>query len=95
MPPAIDAERKLVIFGTGNPNPDFDGRARAGDNLYTCSVVALDVETGKLRWYFQEVKHDLWDYDQASPPLLFVVQREGKRIPAVRGSRQDRLVLRS
>jgi PQQ-dependent dehydrogenase (methanol/ethanol family) len=83
MPPAIDAERKLVIFGTGNPNPDFDGRARAGDNLYTCSVVALDVETGKLRWYFQEVKHDLWDYDQASPPLLFVVQREGKRIPAV------------
>ena len=72
-----------MIFGTGNPNPDFDGRVRAGDNLYTCSVVALDVETGKLRWYFQEVKHDLWDYDQAAPPLLFDVQQAGKRIPAV------------
>ena len=83
MPPAVDLQRGLVIFGTGNPNPDFDGKARAGDNLYTCSIVALDVTTGKMRWYFQQVKHDLWDYDQAAPPVLFDVYRNGKRIPAV------------
>jgi alcohol dehydrogenase (cytochrome c) len=83
MPAAVDRERGLVIFGTGNPNPDIDGRDRAGDNLYTCCIVALEIQTGKLRWYFQEVKHDLWDYDQASSPLLFDVVRDRKRIPAV------------
>jgi PQQ-dependent dehydrogenase (methanol/ethanol family) len=83
MPPAVDVELGLVIFGTGNPNPDFDGSARAGDNLFTCAIVALDIATGKMRWYFQEVKHDIWDYDQPTPPLLFDVSREGRRVPAV------------
>jgi glucose dehydrogenase/mono/diheme cytochrome c family protein len=80
--PAIDAQRHLVIFGTGNPNPDLDGSTRKGDNLYTDSIVALDTRTGKMRWYYQEVKHDLWDYDATSNVVLFDVHRNGQTIPA-------------
>jgi alcohol dehydrogenase (cytochrome c) len=81
--PAIDAERGLLIFSTGNPNPDLYGNTRVGDNLYTDSVVALDVATGKLRWYYQEVKHDVWDYDAVSPVVLFdTVDASGKTVPA-------------
>lgn len=80
--PAIDAAQHLVIFGTGNPNPDLDGSTRKGDNLYTDSIVALDVRTGKLRWYYQEVKHDLWDYDATSNVVLFDVHENGRTIPA-------------
>ncbi|HVF91499.1 MAG TPA: PQQ-binding-like beta-propeller repeat protein [Blastocatellia bacterium] len=83
MTAAVDVENNQVIFGTGNPNPDFKGGARPGDNLYGCSIVALDVDTGKLRWYFQQVKHDLWDYDQSSPPILFDSLMGGKRVGAV------------
>jgi glucose dehydrogenase len=80
--PAIDSARKLLIFGTGNPNPDLNGATRAGDNLYTDSIVALDIVTGKLRWYYQEVKHDLWDYDATSNVVLFDVRAGGRTIPA-------------
>jgi alcohol dehydrogenase (cytochrome c) len=59
--PAIDPKLGLVIFSTGNPNHDLDRMNRRGDNLYTDSIVALDVHTGELKWYYQEVKHDLWD----------------------------------
>lgn len=83
MTATVDEANRQVIFGTGNPNPDFDGRARPGDNLYGCSIVALDLDTGKLRWYFQQVKHDLWDYDQSSPPILFDSVIGGRRVPAV------------
>ena len=83
MTAAVDEANSQVIFGTGNPNPDFDGRARAGDNLYSCSIVALDINTGKLRWYFQQVKHDLWDYDQSSSPVLFDSVIDGRRTEAV------------
>jgi alcohol dehydrogenase (cytochrome c) len=80
--PAIDPARDLVIFGTGNPNPDLYGESRKGDNLYTDSIVALDVHSGKLRWYYQEVKHDLWDYDATSNVVLFDVHSNGRTIPA-------------
>lgn len=80
--PALDAERGLLIFGTGNPNPDLNGSTRAGINLYTDSIVALDVRTGKLRWYYQEVKHDLWDYDATSNVVLFDVRVNGRTVPA-------------
>jgi PQQ-dependent dehydrogenase (methanol/ethanol family) len=83
MTASVDEANNQVIFGTGNPNPDFDGRARPGDNLYSCSIVALDIATGKLRWYFQQVKHDLWDYDQSSSPVLFDSTINGRRIEAV------------
>ncbi len=78
--PAIDAKRRLVYFGTGNPSP-FPGTAeypngtsRPGDNLYTDSVVALDVDTGKLRWYHQVTKHDLYDRDQVHVLLARVAK---------------------
>lgn len=81
--PAIDPERGLLYFGTGNPSPQMDDVSRPGDNLYTASLVALEVETGKLRWSYQQVPHDTWGYDVASPPVLFDLERDGKKIPAV------------
>ncbi len=81
--PAIDAQRGLLFFGTGNPSPQMDDISRPGDNLYTVSLVALDANTGELRWYYQQVPHDVWGYDVASPPVLFDVVRNGKAIPAV------------
>jgi alcohol dehydrogenase (cytochrome c) len=80
--PAIDPGRGLVIFTTGNPNPDLDGTTRRGDNLYSDSIVALDVHTGRLRWHYQEVRHDVWDYDAVSNVVLVDVQRNGTTIPA-------------
>ncbi len=59
----------LVYYGTGNPNPDYYGDDRAGDNLYTCSLVALDADTGKLRWHFQFTPHDIHDWDSAHVPV--------------------------
>jgi alcohol dehydrogenase (cytochrome c) len=80
--PAIDAQRNLVIFSTGNPNPDLFGASRKGDNLYTDSIVALDADSGKLAWYFQEVAHDVWDYDAASNVMLFDTVDHGKIVSA-------------
>jgi alcohol dehydrogenase (cytochrome c) len=80
--PAIDPQLGLVIFSTGNPNPDLDGTSRRGDNLYSDSIVALDVHSGELKWYYQEVKHDVWDYDAASNVVLFDVHQNGETIPA-------------
>jgi alcohol dehydrogenase (cytochrome c) len=80
--PAIDPQLGLVIFSTGNPNPDLDGTSRRGDNLYSDSIVALDVHTGQLKWYYQEVKHDVWDYDAVSNVVLFDVHQKGETIPA-------------
>lgn len=81
--PAIDPARGLLFFGTGNPSPQMDDISRPGDNLYTVSLVALDANTGKLRWHYQQVPHDVWGYDVASPPVLFDLQRGGKTIAAV------------
>ncbi|GAC1402211.1 MAG: hypothetical protein NVSMB64_01590 [Candidatus Velthaea sp.] len=80
--PALDVQRGLVIFCTGNPNPDLAGDTRKGDNHYSDSIVALDVHTGKLKWFYQEVKHDVWDYDAVSPVVLFDIEENGKTIPA-------------
>ncbi|HTA37440.1 MAG TPA: PQQ-binding-like beta-propeller repeat protein [Candidatus Acidoferrales bacterium] len=80
--PAIDPKLGLLVFSTGNPNPDLYGSSRIGDNLYTDSIVALDVDTGTLKWYYQEVKHDVWDYDAVSPVVLFDVSENGKTVPA-------------
>lgn len=81
--PAIDYETETLFFGTGNPSPQMEGSSRPGDNLYTSSLVALDANTGRIKWYFQQVPHDMWGYDVASPPVLFDVQRDGESIPAV------------
>lgn len=81
--PAIDAENGLLYFGTGNPSPQMDGSSRPGDNLYTVSLVCLDVATGQIRWHYQQVPHDQWGYDVASPAVLFDYPHEGKVVPAV------------
>lgn len=65
-----DPELNLTYWGTGNPGPDFTGVNRAGDNLYSDSVVALDADTGKLKWYFQFTPHDEYDYDSIQIPVL-------------------------
>ncbi len=80
--PAIDTKRGLLIFSTGNPNPDLNGSVRLGDNKYTDSIIALDIKTGKLKWYYQEVPHDVWDLDAVSPVILFDAMDHGKMVPA-------------
>ncbi len=81
--PAIDTKTNTLFFGTGNPSPQMNDISRPGDNLYTVSLVALDTETGKLKWHYQQVPHDVWGYDLASPPVLFDFVKDGKKIPAV------------
>ena len=81
--PSVDPKLGLVYITTGNASPDFNGSQRAGKNLYAASDVALDLKTGKIKWYFQEVHHDIWDYDGPSPDLLFTLQRDGQAIPAL------------
>ena len=75
---AYDAETNLVYFGTGNPAPDWDGRDRLGDNLYSDSVLALDADTGKLKWYYQFTPHDEVDYDSTQVPVLADIQWQGR-----------------
>lgn len=81
--PAIDARRNMIYVSTGNPWPDSIGDVRPGDNLFTDSIVALDAASGKLKWYFQEVPHDVRDRDAASPPVLFDTRENGRTIEAV------------
>lgn len=82
--PAVDTAMGLVIFTVGNPSPDLDGSIRPGDNLYTNSIVALNLRDGKLRWYFQTIPHDVWDLDAASPVVLIDLPGpNGERVPAV------------
>lgn len=75
--PAVDPKLGLIYFATGNASPDLDGSDRAGDNLFAASIVALDVKTGAYRWHFQQVHHDIWDYDGPSPVVLFDTMIDG------------------
>jgi glucose dehydrogenase len=82
--PALDPSSGTLYVATSNPAPVFDGSVRPGDNLYTDSIVALDARSGKLRWYYQQTPHDVWEYEPSSPPVLFdALDRHGKRIAAV------------
>ncbi|MFD1703439.1 pyrroloquinoline quinone-dependent dehydrogenase [Methylopila henanensis] len=81
--PAYDPERGLLFLGVGNPSPQAASESRPGDNLHTSSLVALDAKTGRLVWAYQQVPHDLWGYDVASPPSLFDVELDGRRVAAV------------
>ena len=68
---SYDPTTKLTIWGTGNPVPQYDPQSRPGDNLYTNSAVAIDIETGKLVWHFQYVPNELWDYDEIGIHMLY------------------------
>ncbi len=86
---AADPQRNLVFLPTSSPSPDYYGGERLGDNVYADSIVALHADTGTVAWHFQLVHHDLWDYDVASPPILFDVHRNGQTIPAVGAGDKD------
>ncbi|WP_221391377.1 PQQ-binding-like beta-propeller repeat protein [Dyadobacter sp. NIV53] len=72
----LDEKRGLVFAGTGSATPDFYGGNRKGNNLYANSILALDAATGKLKWHYQTVHHDLWDYDHAAHPILVTVKKD-------------------
>jgi glucose dehydrogenase len=76
--PAVDPALGLIYFSTGNASPDLDGSDRAGDNLFAASIVALEAATGEYRWHFQQVHHDIWDYDAPSPVVLFDAEFDGE-----------------
>jgi len=75
---SFDVEQNLIIWGTGNPSPDWNGDSRRGDNLYSDSAIALDADTGKLKWYFQFVPHDLHDWDATQVPVLVDAEWRGQ-----------------
>lgn len=79
----VDVERGLLFAPIGSPTSDYYGADRKGKNLYGNSIVALDANTGRLKWYHQLVHHDLWDFDLPAAPTLIDVTRDGKKIPAV------------
>ena len=80
---AVDESRGLVFAPTSSPAPDYYGGMRLGSNQYANSIVALRAATGKVAWHFQTIHHDLWDYDNASPPALVDVNSRGTRVPVV------------
>jgi len=82
--PAVDLALNRIYFVIGNPSPDLDGALRPGDNLYTDSLVSLDLDTGKYVCHFQYIAHDVWDLDSVSPPVLTdVIGKDGKVIPGL------------
>jgi PQQ-dependent dehydrogenase (methanol/ethanol family) len=82
MTPSYDPQLGYLFAGVGNPAPSLDGTSRPGDNLYTCSIIALDVQSGALRWYYQVVPHDLWDTDLGNPTVLFEMP-DSTKVPAI------------
>jgi len=87
--PAVDPALGLVYVGTGNPLPELGGEERAGDNLYTCAVLALDLGTGKLRWYYQTTHHDIYEADLGTPLVLYDATVAGKARKAIGVMRTD------
>ena len=89
---SVDDKRGVVYFGTGSPASDFFGADREGSNLFSNCIVALDAETGKLKWYFQGIAHDLWDRDFPCPPNLATINHNGKKTDVVVQAGKDGFV---
>jgi alcohol dehydrogenase (cytochrome c) len=84
MNPAVDLKTRTIFFVAGNPSPDLYGAERPGDNLYTNSMVAVNLDTGAYKWHSQYIAHDVWDLDAVSPPVLLDVKdNSGRMVPAV------------
>ena len=82
--PAVDLESNSIYFVVGNPSPDLDGSIRPGDNLYTNSLISVDLDTGKYKCHFQYIAHDVWDLDAVSPPILIDVKdKKGRTVPGI------------
>ncbi|HTL09343.1 MAG TPA: PQQ-binding-like beta-propeller repeat protein, partial [Chitinophagaceae bacterium] len=88
----VDQQRGTVFFGTGSPSADFYGGDREGSNLFANCIMALDAETGKMKWYYQTIHHDLWDRDIPCPPNLTTVKHNGKMVDVVVQATKDGLV---
>jgi|TARA_B100000959_G_C14968261_1_gene618678 alcohol dehydrogenase (cytochrome c) len=78
-----DPELNTLYWGIGNPSPDFNGEVRKGDNLFTCSIVALNPDDGTYKWHFQNSPHDLWDYDGVNTPVLVDIEKDGNTVKAL------------
>jgi alcohol dehydrogenase (cytochrome c) len=89
MAPAFDPDLGLVYLGVGNAVPQWGGAPRPGNNLFTGSVVALEIKTGKLRWYYQLVHHDMWDHDLGTPMVLYDATVDGVTHKALAAMRTD------
>lgn len=87
----LDDKRGVVYLGTGSPSVDFYGGSRAGQNLFSDCILALDATTGALKWYFQTVHHDLWDRDLPCPPNLATIVHQGKKVEVVVQTTKDGL----
>jgi quinoprotein glucose dehydrogenase len=83
VPMTVDEQNGIVFISLGNATDQNYGGSRPGDNLYSCSIIALDAATGKMRWYYQMTHHDVGDWDANAPPTLIEVTKDGKKIPAV------------
>ncbi|HST38637.1 MAG TPA: PQQ-binding-like beta-propeller repeat protein [Conexibacter sp.] len=81
--PSVDPDLGLIYFSTGNAAPDLNGSERPGDNLFAASIVALNVRDGTYKWHFQQVRHDIWDYDAPSPTVLFDSTVDGREVRAI------------
>jgi quinohemoprotein ethanol dehydrogenase len=81
--PTVDPKTETLFFSTSNAAPDWNGAERAGDNKWAASIVAMDAKTGEIKWGYQEVHHDLWDYDCPSPTVLMDGEMNGKTVEAV------------
>ena len=82
-PMSVDEQNGLLYLPTSAASPDYYGAQREGAGLYANSIVALDLHSGAVRWHFQHVRHDLWDYDTPAQPILFAWQKNGEKIPAL------------
>ncbi len=85
----LDEKRGTVYTGTGSGSVDYYGGARKGTNLFADCILALDAETGKRKWHFQFIHHDLWDRDLPSPPNLFTLKHDGKMIDVLATAGKD------
>jgi PQQ-dependent dehydrogenase (methanol/ethanol family) len=86
---AADPDLGVVYYVTGNGVPQLAGEGRPGSNLYLCSVVAIDMKTGKLRWHYQVIRHDIWEADIAISPVLYDTPAEGRMRKAIAAMRAD------
>ena len=93
--PAVDLETNRIYFVAGNPSPDLDGSIRPGDNLYTNSLISVDLNTGKYACHFQYIPHDVWDLDAVSPPILAMVKdKSGNMVKGVmHGGKSGRIYI--
>jgi alcohol dehydrogenase (cytochrome c) len=80
---SYDPDLNLIYWGTGNPGPDMNGDIRPGDNIYTCSMLALDADTGKLKWHYQFTPHDVHDWDSTEDPVLVDLKLNGSTVKAL------------